>query len=193
MTDTVSAPVTEPTPSDSDIDAWIDELAPPRPTRTWPTYLRDLALGLIVIAACVLAAGLYYTERFTIQSGSMEPALEVGETVWAIRIMGDPERGDIVAFTNPLAPESGEVVIKRIVGLPGDMIESRDGIIHIDLGRVDESVYMEAPEPTPDFAPVVVGPGEVFVLGDNRDASTDSRTFGPIPIAALDYEVRWHD
>ncbi len=146
-------------------------------------------LGVIVVAICGLAAGLYYTERYQIRTGSMTPTLEVGETVWAVQMTRAPQRGDIVAFPNPADPTGSEILIKRVIGLPGEIVESRDGVVHIDLGQLDESVLYDDPEFTADFAPIEVAADEVFVMGDNRDESTDSRSFGPVPIDAIGYRI----
>lgn len=157
--------------------------------RSRASYGRDLVLGAIVVALCLLGAGLHYTERYQVRSASMSPTLEVGEIVWAVRMLREPERGDVVAFTNPMAVGSDEVLIKRIVGLPGETIEAVDGVVRIDLGALDESVWFAGPSAAADFGPIEIGPDEVFVLGDNRGASTDSRVFGPVPVDAVEFLV----
>lgn len=93
-----------------------------------------------------------------------------------------PERGDIVVFNAPVASAS-KPYIKRVIGLPGETVEARDGRVYIDGQMIDET-YLEG-ELTycrggEDCPPVTVPEGHLFVLGDNRDNSSDSRAFGVI-------------
>ncbi|MBX3069774.1 MAG: signal peptidase I [Thermomicrobiales bacterium] len=96
----------------------------------------------------------------------------------------DPERGDIVVFNPPVA--SSKPYIKRIIGLPGETVEIREGNVYIDGELLDED-YIEAgiTECSRQCDPWVVPEGEVFVLGDNRQNSSDSRVFGPIAIDSI--------
>jgi signal peptidase I len=96
-----------------------------------------------------------------------------------------PERGDIVVFDAPVN-NADKPYIKRVIGLPGETVETRDGVVYVDGDAVEEP-YLEgertfcSPGRT-DCAAVTVPEGSVFVLGDNRDNSSDSRAFGPISI-----------
>jgi signal peptidase I len=129
----------------------------------------------------------------------MEPQLHVNDRVVVSRTayhLHDPNRGDIVVFPSPLAgPDHhnlvGRVVddvldalaigdrgedewIKRVVGLPGETVEGRDGVVLID-GQVLVEPYLPADVRTEDFGPIEVPEGRVFVMGDNRGDSHDSR------------------
>ena len=96
----------------------------------------------------------------------------------------DPARGDVIVFDPPVA--SSKPYIKRIIGLPGETVEIRDGNVYID-GELLEESYIDAgiTECTRECEPWVVPEGEIFVLGDNRQNSSDSRVFGPVPIDAV--------
>ena len=167
-------------------------------------------LPLLVGAALVIAFLLksFVAQAFYIPSGSMLPTLEVNDRVVVSRLaydLHDPRRGDVVVFVAPnqaaaeakddgrplpvrlvvsflrtvgLAQPSTEDFIKRVVGLPGETVEGRGGGILINGRPLDEPYLTQDPG---TFAPVVVPKGHVWVMGDNRSGSSDSRFFGPIP------------
>jgi signal peptidase I len=79
-----------------------------------------------------------------------------------------------------LSAQSTKEYIKRVVALPGEHVEAHGGHVYVD-GRELVEPYLPPGDDTDDFAPVAVGPGQLFMMGDNRGNSADSRTFGPIP------------
>ena len=98
-----------------------------------------------------------------------------------------PERGDIVVFDAPVN-NSSKPYIKRVIGLPGETVEAKDGRVYID-GQMIEEPYLEG-ETTycradQDCAPVTVPEGHIFVMGDNRDNSSDSRAFGVVDVNSI--------
>ncbi|MEA2240630.1 MAG: signal peptidase [Solirubrobacteraceae bacterium] len=134
---------------------------------------------MAVVVLLVLARGVL-AEPFRIDSGSMLPTLRAGDRVLVDkRAYRDalPRRGDLVVFH---APRTGDVTLKRAVGLPGDAVAIEDGVLVVNGGRRVE------PYADPDaidsvyFGPVRVPAGAVFVLGDNRADSIDSREFGAV-------------
>ena len=88
----------------------------------------------------------------------------------------DPERGDIIVFRFPRDPSRD--FIKRVVGLPGEQVEIRAGVVYIDGKKLNEPYILE--NPTYSRESSLVPPGNYFVLGDNRANSLDSRVFGPV-------------
>ena len=95
-----------------------------------------------------------------------------------------PRRGEVVVFRSPRDPDRD--FVKRVIGLPGDTVWIEKGTVHVKSNAEHTSEYvLDEPYVTQrdhtDMAPVEVGPGTVFVLGDNRGSSNDSRSWGPVP------------
>jgi signal peptidase I len=113
----------------------------------------------------------------------MEPSLHEGQFVVVNRLAyrwNEAERGDIIVFRFPLNPSRR--FIKRVIGLPGNTITIRGGDVYID-GQVLDEPYLAA---TPRYdGEWVIGPDELFVLGDNRNNSSDSQNWGPLPIEEI--------
>lgn len=119
-------------------------------------------------------------QPFVIPSGSMLPTIQLNDRILAnkfIYYFGQPQRGDIVVF-NP-KPEQGETpFVKRLIGLPGDKIEVRNGRLYVNGKRFTKGFSGEM---SYTYGPEKVPPGQVFVLGDNRDNSFDSHEWGFLP------------
>lgn len=101
----------------------------------------------------------------------------------------DPERGDIVVFDPPADVAqycgSGGTYVKRIVGMPGERLSQRNGVVYVNGKELPEPYMEPARRGGPDFGPTVLGPGEYFMMGDNRQLSCDSRRWGPITRDAM--------
>jgi signal peptidase I len=129
----------------------------------------------------VLAARLWVAEPFSIPSASMEPTLRRGDQILVDKLAyrrGAPRRGDLALFTIAGAQT---VMLKRIVALAGDRVAIEDGVLAIN-GRLERERYVDYPQvDSVYFGPVIVPDGHIFVLGDNRADSRDSRDFGAVP------------
>jgi signal peptidase I len=171
--------------------------ARPRPNASTSNWIRE---GVVIVVVAVLVAVLlraFVVQTFYIPSGSMEPTLQIGDRILVDKLsyhIHGVDRGDIVVFSRPAAENCGgpEVndLVKRVIGLPGNVISLSDGYVYIDGKRLDES-WLPASERGITSAgppgnssnlarPYRVPANDYFVMGDNRGDSCDSRFWGPI-------------
>lgn len=141
------------------------------------------AAGVALLA--LLVVRWLVAEPFLVPTGSMEPTLLPGDHVLvdklAYRHRG-PARGDLVVFR---APRTGELLLKRVVGVGGDQVGIEDGVLHVN-GRARVEPFVNQRLLDGDyFGPVAVPRGDVFVMGDDRSNSVDSRRFGPVPASRV--------
>jgi signal peptidase I len=136
----------------------------------------NLALQLAVLALLIAA---FFVRLPQVSGLSMEPHIRSGEYVlintFAYRL-AQPRRGEIIAFRHE--GDARAVFIKRVVGLPGDRIRLVGGRVYVNGGKLDEPYVQHADDRS--FAETTVPPASVYVLGDNRAESEDSRFFGPV-------------
>ena len=156
------------------------------------------ALGVALLLALVIRT--FVVQAFKIPSGSMLPTLQIGDhilvnkfiygprlevplTQWSLgQLPGfrEPRAGDVVVFIYP--KERDKDFIKRIVAVAGQTVESRGNTLMIDGKKVEDAHAHYEKRDHVDFGPYTVPAGHVFVMGDNRDESYDSRFWGPVPI-----------
>ncbi len=153
---------------------------------------------LILVVSFALVFGFvrpFVVEAFWIPSGSMIPTLQIGDRVLVNKFVyrfTEPERGDIVVFRS--VESSDENLIKRVVGVPGDEIAVRKGKLFLNGEPQKEPYVVEDPclrylPKTCSFRPTTLPEGHVFVMGDNRAKSRDSRFFGPLPKENIEGEA----
>lgn len=152
-----------------------------------PSGLRNVAEWVLIAGGALLVAFIIKTfllQAFYIPSLSMAPTLKVNDRVLVNKLsydLHDVHRGDLVVFESP--PNEGSQtkdLIKRVIGLPGETVESRDGQILIN-GQVLEEPYLGPDVITGPLEKVTVPAEHLWVMGDNRPNSRDSRFFGAIP------------
>jgi signal peptidase I len=175
--------------------------AAPRP-RSLLVELPVLVLAAFLIAFTVKSL---FVQAFFIPSESMVPTLLIGDRVVVSRVsyrLHDPHRGDVVVFTSPyntpqkpealpvhlwntftqafgMSTPAGQDFIKRVIGLPGETVEGRGGHIYVS-GHLLSEPYLPPGVVIGDFPPVLVPPHHLWLMGDNRAHSSDSRYFGPV-------------
>lgn len=143
--------------------------------------------ALIIIGALLVAFAVktWLIQAFYIPSPSMVPTLQVKDRVLVNKLsydLHDVNRGDVVVFERPKGEASSPEIkdlIKRVVGLPGEKLEAKEGKLFIN-GQPLEEPYLPEGTTTEGLEPIEVPLGHVFVMGDNRGNSSDSRRFGPI-------------
>jgi signal peptidase I len=149
---------------------------------------RAIAEWVIILVAALTVAIVVKTfliQAFYIPSGSMEPTLKPGDRVLVNKLSYDLHsihRGDIVVFKRPPSEADDPTIkdlIKRVIGLPGDQIEGRDGLVYIN-GQLLKEPYLPRGTVTTSLPLMTVPAGQYFVMGDNRGNSKDSRFIGPI-------------
>jgi signal peptidase I len=156
-----------------------------------PRERRSGALRFIldIVETLILSVVLFavinaVSARIRVDGASMQPTLETGEFVIVNKlayILGKVQIGDVIVFHFPRDPD--QEYIKRVIGLPGDKVTVQDGIVAVNGQPLDED-YIAAP---PAYESTwEVPPDSLFVLGDNRNNSSDSHNWGPVP---LDYVV----
>ena len=141
---------------------------------------------IAVVLIFGILAGIALFQSVTVQESAMEPTLQVGERFFvnrAVYKVSSPERGDIIVYKTS-GSDDAALHIGRVIGLPGETVQIVDGIIYIDGEALQESYGREVMKNSGLAAdPVTLGEDEYFVLGDNRNDSTDSRdpSVGKIP------------
>jgi signal peptidase I len=168
---------------------------------------REYYEALLIAVIFVNFARIFAFQAFKIPTGSMEDNLKIGDhiivnkfiygpvsDVWKGKLpLRDVRRGDIIVFRYPLQPDTD--FVKRVIGLPGDILEIRDKNVFINGKQLDEPYVIHVdpnvfprqpalPEPyrsRDQFGPVSIAAGQYFAMGDNRDRSSDSRYWGTVP------------
>jgi signal peptidase I len=151
---------------------------------------RTLAETLISTIVLILLLQTFVGRTYAVDQTSMQPTLEPEQRLIVDRLTPrfDPYKpGDIIVFDDPAHPDSGAPLIKRVIALEGSVVEIADGRVLVDGIAIDEP-YTFGSEPTLSRSGQtrwVVPAGQLFVLGDHRSVSADSRIFGPVAISTV--------
>ncbi|GAB4278812.1 MAG: signal peptidase I [Coriobacteriia bacterium] len=157
---------------------------------TWGSFFRWLLETLLTIAAAVALAlflQAYVVKTYVVPTGSMIPTIQLEDRIISNRLayrLGEPQPGDVVVFDNPT--HEGPPLVKRVIAVGGQTIDIRNGIVYIDGEELDEPwVRPERRGRDSLEKPVEIPEGYVWVMGDNRVGSSDSRVFGPVPVESI--------
>lgn len=163
---------------EQEMEAGTQPPAPSEEGMNWKRFVLDIVETLVLAAVLFLGINAV-SARVRVDGFSMLPTLEDGEFVLVSKInyqFGDVERGDIVVFHFPLDPE--QELIKRVIGLPGDSISVQNGVVSVNGQALNEPYIAAAPAYSGEWT---VPEGQLFVLGDNRNDSSDSHSWGYLP------------
>jgi len=158
--------------------------------KTIGEFFLEIIKVVIISLAIIVPVRYFLIQPFYVKGASMEPSfhdheyLIINEIVYRFQ---DPQRGDIVVFRYPKDPS--QYFIKRIIGLPGEKIKIKDNNIYVyndqypEGNILNEDIYLLEDEEVPNWGKTefILEEDEYFVMGDNREASLDSRKFGPVP------------
>ena len=153
---------------------------PDSPARATLAWLRDLSLSVLIAILVIL----FLYQPVKVEGTSMMPSLVDQERIFINKFLyrfnlADISRGDTVVFWFPGDPSKS--YIKRVIGVPGDRIEVREGQVAVNGKLIEEPYVPEEYRDQTSTQPKIVPPDEFFVLGDHRSSSNDSRTWGTVP------------
>ena len=143
----------------------------------------------VLCLAALLVLRLWILEPTIVRSTSMAPTLPEGSVVWLDKVSPDllgVQTGQLVTFRSP---DDGAIVVKRVVAVAGQEVAMQDGVLYLDGAAVKEPYVDQRTIDGVYFRKVFLGKNEIFVLGDNRETSIDSRAFGPIPADIVEASV----
>lgn len=154
-------------------------------------FVMDILETVVFVGSLFIVVYLFILQPNQVKGASMEPTFETSDYIFTSKVtykFRQPERGDVVVFKSPSNPDIE--YIKRVIGLPGDTVLISSGEVYVD-GKQLQEPYIAAKTNVwdggyaKDSVSITVPPGDLWVMGDNRPRSSDSREFGPIPIDTI--------
>ncbi len=155
-------------------------------------YVMDTLETVVFVGSLFMVVYMFIGQPTEVQGASMEPNFHTGDRVILSKItykFRPMERGDVIILRASTNPDL--LLIKRLIGLPGDTVLISEGRVSVNGKQLEESGYLASATPVWDYGainedvPFTVPRDYVFVMGDNRPRSSDSREFGPVPIASI--------
>lgn len=153
----------------------------------------EFAVMIVIVVAAVSLLRAYVIAPYEIPSGSMETTIMTSDRIFSEKVSyysRDVEQGDIVTFDDP--EQAGRTLIKRVIATGGQTVDLRDGTVYVDGEALSESYvhglpsYPLTPAPGVEISyPYTVPEGSIWVMGDNRTNSADSRYFGAVPVSSV--------
>jgi signal peptidase I len=172
------------------MDRELNDVSPDKPSQQprsgkgWrlASLLREVLETVLPALLIALLINVFIGQATRVEGQSMEPNLHTNQRLVVEKLsyhFHGPQRFDVVVLKVP--SQGDELLIKRVIGLPGETVEVKNGHVYID-GQLLEEPFTTAETRPGRYSKITVPPLHVFVLGDNRDRSNDSRSFGPVPI-----------
>jgi len=152
---------------------------------------RSFFVTLVCAFIIALSLRIFVFEFVWIDGPSMIPTLYKDESVVINKLVykySTPSRGDVIVC---LFPEATEHYVKRVIGLPGEIVQIKSGVVYINGQKLSLDYYNQDEVPYGDYGPIVVDEGSVFLLGDNRNHSQDSRALGTLKISDITGKVEF--
>src|SRR5499427_2251077 len=163
-------------------NAEISSTVAPAAAQPLRRELRSWGRDLVIALSLAIVIIIFFYQPVKVEGTSMTPLISDPERIFINKFVYrfEPiERGDVVVFWYPL--DRTKSFIKRVIALPGETVEIRQGIVYVDGGEIKEPYVPPQYEDLSDYGPVRVPPNMYFVMGDHRISSNDSRVFGPVP------------
>ncbi len=181
MSDTAEPGRPEELLSNGEPEAPAAKAPPPPPVKPQKSAVREIVETLLITVVVALLLRHFVLTVNEIKGSSMEPTLYTHERVLTLKFLywfQSPHQGDVIVLKNPY-PEGKDDFIKRVIGTPGDTVEMRKGQVFVNGEPIKESYAVKGED---SFGPRQVPADSLFVLGDNRPKSVDSRWFGFVSI-----------
>lgn len=154
-------------------------------------FVMDILETVTFVGSLFIVVYLFILQPNEVRGQSMDTTFRDGEYILTSKLaykLGEPTRGDVIVFKSP---DNDEVdFIKRVIGLPGDTVKILDGYVYVNDKKLTENYIQHPTNPLEggfllEGEEVIVPEGHLFVMGDNRPRSSDSRAFGPIPTQSI--------
>lgn len=161
---------------------------------TMKSFMKDFLEVMLPALILFLVVHTFFLEARFVPSPSMVPNIEVQDRFLSNKTaywFNEPQRFDIVVFQPPVELNSKADYVKRIIGLPGEEISIKDGIVYIDGNALKEEYIAPERMAMDDFGPYSVPEGQLFMMGDNRNNSLDSRYWGTISFKDIKGKAWW--
>lgn len=157
-------------------------------------FFRDVIEVVVPAVILFLIINQFFLESRYVPSPSMVPSIQVQDRFLSNKTAywsSGPKRYDIIIFKPPASAGSKDDFVKRVIGLSGETIQIQNGVVYINNQPLDEPYISPERAPIADFGPYIIPDGEVFVMGDNRNFSRDSREWGTVPIKNIKGKAWW--
>lgn len=157
------------------------------PKKPGKSSAREWAETLVVALLVALVIRTFVVQVYLVEGPSMEPTLHTNERVFVNKLLyrfREPKPGEIIVLQDPNRPQ--RELIKRVIAVAGETIEIKKGIVYVNGQALKEPYINTAIKSTTDMQPLVVPDKQVFVMGDNRGMSFDSRAIGPVVVSKID-------